>query len=194
MIMPSECAECLKNYMKDGISKVIKQAKQETQQEVLEIIRLRLLCRIRGLDTDIANGYPMELARQEILELNRHLENINWIITDIECAKRRLTDEEEKRFEELKQALTSKIIVQGKTSSKQGGTSFERSNNDVPKLPAENHSQLSRCTKEKREDVHSGKHFITSPADTHNKEKKRVQEIPTASVLVHIENKEKEKE
>ena len=81
------------------------QATQSERARILGLIRLKLICRIRGLDTDIANGYPFKLARQELLEFNRHLTDVKYIIADIECAKRRLTDKEILEFEEL----TSKI-------------------------------------------------------------------------------------
>ncbi|CAK0762149.1 hypothetical protein CCP3SC1AL1_3010008 [Gammaproteobacteria bacterium] len=67
------------------------------------LLQLKALCRIRGLETDISNGHKyFESGLQEYEELLRHLEELRWIIADIECAEGRLTDKEKRRFKEIK--------------------------------------------------------------------------------------------
>lgn len=78
--------------------------------DVLGLVKLRNLIRIRGLKIDIETQNNKDFfkgAKQEIEELNRHLDSINWIIADIECGKSKyLSIPEVREFEKIK-ALAS---------------------------------------------------------------------------------------
>lgn len=72
------------------------------EKRVLEIIKLKRLCRIRGLTLDIQNGHEyFKSAKSEYEELYRHLDKLKWIIADIECAYKYLSDDERKLFKKL---------------------------------------------------------------------------------------------
>ena len=73
----------------------------------LELLKLKCLCRIRGLRVDIQNGYEFEGRLLEYEELLRHLGKIEYIIADIECAKKYLSPKELEQFEKIKQSLNS---------------------------------------------------------------------------------------
>jgi hypothetical protein len=73
-------------------------------EDTLKLLRLKCLCRIRGLSVDIDNAksenalnYHRE-AKAEYEELFRHLDELNFIISDIRCAKKYLSNEEKKEF------------------------------------------------------------------------------------------------
>ena len=74
--------------------------KEKIQQEVMDLIKLKVKCRIRGLQLDYASegGKYFESGKQEMEELLRHLENLDYIIADIDCALKYLTDEEKSQF------------------------------------------------------------------------------------------------
>lgn len=74
------------------------------EKRVLEILKLKCLCRIRGLSLDVENQKNKEFfsgAKQEMEELYRHLDKLKWIIADIECAYKYLSDDERKLFKRL---------------------------------------------------------------------------------------------
>jgi len=75
--------------------------KEKIQQELMDLIKLKVKCRIRGLSLDVKtqkNKDFFEGAKQEMEELLRHLENLDYIIADIDCALKYLTDEEKSQF------------------------------------------------------------------------------------------------
>lgn len=78
------------------------QIRREERKRVLGLLRLKCVCRIRGLGVDINHGYKFEGRLQEYEELLRHLEELRWIVADIECAKKYLSEEERESFERLK--------------------------------------------------------------------------------------------
>ena len=81
--------------------------KLEERERVFELLKLKVICRIRGLSVDIDNGYGefYRGAKIEMGELLRHLENIKYIIADINCALKYLTKEERIKFEQLQKEI-----------------------------------------------------------------------------------------
>lgn len=75
------------------------------EKNVLELIKLRLKCRIRGLSIDIENQKNKDYfrgAKEQFEELLRHLETgVTSIKADIECAYKYLSDDERKLFKRL---------------------------------------------------------------------------------------------
>lgn len=74
------------------------------EKTILELIKLRLKCRIRGLSIDIENQKDKDFyrgAKQEFEELLRHLERIDYIKADIKCAWKYLNNEERNLFTAL---------------------------------------------------------------------------------------------
>lgn len=72
----------------------------------IQLIKLKLLCRIRGLQTDIDNGYGefYKGAKFELEELLRHLEKREYIYEDIECAWKYLGSEERRLYKEIRKS------------------------------------------------------------------------------------------
>jgi len=85
--------------------------------KVLEMIRLRTLCRIRGLGIDIrvTGKEYFRGAKEELEVLYRHLEELRWIEADIECAKRYLSEEDYKKFKKISKKLKYRIERQGES-------------------------------------------------------------------------------
>ena len=90
----------------NGLTRMqIKKIYQTGVEDTLSLIRLKSLCRIRGLSVDIDNAKSENAlnhhrgAKSEYEELYRHLEELKFIIADIECAKKYLSDKEKKEFE-----------------------------------------------------------------------------------------------
>ena len=87
----------------DEINRQKNATRYSTILDVLELMRLKAKCRIRGLEVDLSNGHKyFESGKQEYEELLRHLEKIDYILADIECAKKYLTKEEKIDLEILK--------------------------------------------------------------------------------------------
>ncbi len=89
-----------------------KQIQKEERERVLELIKLKIICRTRGLKVDVSTQEDKEYflgAKEEFETFLRHLSDKNqrptlrWIKADIECAKKYLSDKEKKLFKELKQ-------------------------------------------------------------------------------------------
>lgn len=81
---------------------------QRKIKDILRLLRLKCKCRIRGLSCDIQNCKEGEEkyflgGRSEYEELLRHLEDIKFIIADIDCGEHYLTESEKEEFEELKE-------------------------------------------------------------------------------------------
>lgn len=71
-------------------------------EDTLALIKIKLLCRIRGLDVDISNGHNyFKSSKQELEELYRHLEKLDYIKADIKCAWKYLSKEERKQYLKL---------------------------------------------------------------------------------------------
>ena len=83
----------------------IGQGKTKALDIFLRLMRLKCKCRISGLKIDILNHYKYEGRLDEYEELNNHLEDIKWIIADIECAHKYLDYIEKSEFEELKKEI-----------------------------------------------------------------------------------------
>ncbi len=76
-------------------------------KEILQLIELRTICRIRGLETDvrvvpIKNKDYFRGAKEEMEVLLRHLDALKWIVADIDCATKYLEDDELKKFKYLR--------------------------------------------------------------------------------------------
>ena len=95
------CTEKQAEDILEEINRQKKIAKFEEQQRILSILRIKCLCRIRGLKTDISCGYKHEGRLDEYEELLRHLKEIKWIVADIECGLKYLSDNERKTFYDL---------------------------------------------------------------------------------------------
>lgn len=84
--------------------------KNEIIEEVLELIKLKLICRIRGLQVDINNREDNQYfigAREEFETFLLHLRDekgltLKWIIADIDCATKYLLKAEMERFKEIR--------------------------------------------------------------------------------------------
>lgn len=92
-----------KSAFVNGLTRIqIKNIYKIGVEDTLSLLRLKCLCRIRGLSIDIKNQPNKEYyggAKNEYQELYRHLEELKFIIADIECAKKYLSKEEKKEFE-----------------------------------------------------------------------------------------------
>lgn len=97
----SEIREEVETALRVHHEKVIK--------EVLEFLKLKCLCRIRGLKTDIDNGYQFESGLKEYEELLRHLEKLDYIDADISCAEKYLNKKEKQEFIILRKKLLDKV-------------------------------------------------------------------------------------
>lgn len=70
----------------------------------IELLKLRIKCRIRGLSLDIENQENKDFyigAKQEFEILLRHLEKMKYIKADIECAWKYLNDNERRLYNKL---------------------------------------------------------------------------------------------
>lgn len=89
-----------KSAFVNGLTRIqIKSIYKVAVEDTLSLLRLKCLCRIRGLKVDIENGYKLGAGLNEYEELLRHLDDLNFIIADIECAKKYLSKKEKKEFE-----------------------------------------------------------------------------------------------
>jgi len=61
----------------------MKNKKETSEERVLSLLRLKCICRLRGLEVDIKNNYPFKGRLQEYKELLSHLDDLKWIIADI---------------------------------------------------------------------------------------------------------------
>lgn len=80
----------------------------ELIKDILELLKLKCLCRIRGLGIDISNATNKDYfngSQGEIQELYRHLTKLDYIIADIDCAKKYLNYDELLAFKYLKNKL-----------------------------------------------------------------------------------------
>lgn len=84
------------------IAEGIKFGKSKESINLLELLKLKCKCRIRGLEIDKSNGYKVDIALIEYQELLRHLEQVSFIIADVDCAFKYLNPEEKVLFEKLK--------------------------------------------------------------------------------------------
>lgn len=84
------------------IAEGIKFGKNQESINILELLKLKCKCRIRGLEIDKQNGYKVDIALIEYNELLRHLEQISFIIADVDCDYKYLNEEEKKSFENIK--------------------------------------------------------------------------------------------
>ena len=68
-----------------------------------DLLKLKLLIRIRKLEVDYNTTKKdcYRFARQEFLSLLAHLEKDDWIIADIECGLKYLSDDEKKLFKNI---------------------------------------------------------------------------------------------
>lgn len=95
-----------KSAFVNGLTRIqIKSIYKVAVEDTLTLLRLKCLCRIRGLSVDIDNAKSENAlnyhrgAKAEYEELLRHLDELNFIIADIQCAKKYLSKEEKKEFE-----------------------------------------------------------------------------------------------
>jgi len=108
-----EFRKITRNTDKDigAVTQAIKVALVDHQEKMLRLFRLKCLCRIRGLETDIGvkSNQPSLLfyqgALQEYNKLHYHLSDIKWIVADVDCAIKYLSDEERAEFEKLKKEM-----------------------------------------------------------------------------------------
>lgn len=88
----------INEFIAEGISF----GKKQESINFLELLKLKCKCRLRGLEIDKRNGYKVDIAIQEYQELLRHLEQVSFIIADIDCAEKYLNKEEKNIFANLK--------------------------------------------------------------------------------------------
>lgn len=97
------------SHMKEEMTKW----ENELIKDILEILQLKALCRIRGLSIDIENQPNKDYyggAKNEYQELYRHLEQLKYIIADIDCAEKYLDNDEKSKFKFLKNKLGFKEV------------------------------------------------------------------------------------
>ncbi len=78
---------------------------RELIKDVLELVKLKALCRIRGLGLDISNQDNKDFyngGQKEMQELFRHLQKLDYIVADIDCARKYLNYDELLAFKYLK--------------------------------------------------------------------------------------------
>lgn len=79
--------------------------KEEERNRVMNLLKLKVLCRIRGLTLDIENQKEKsfyEGAKVEMEEIFRHLEDIKYIEADIYFALKYLSNKEKDTFNKIK--------------------------------------------------------------------------------------------
>ena len=91
---------------------------EKSKREIMDLLKLKVKCRIRGLSVDIENGYGdfYKGAKREMEELLRHLESLDYIVADIDCALKYLTDKEKSEFCKI---LTNLNKIKGGLNSSQ---------------------------------------------------------------------------
>lgn len=99
---PIQTGNVAVSFSRETEVKYLEKNRGNKEDRILELLRLKCLCRIRGLRVDIQNGYKFEGRLLECEELLRHLDKLKWIIADIECAEKYLSKEEKEKFERLK--------------------------------------------------------------------------------------------
>jgi len=109
----SDLRNILGDLIKEAIAKSIQSQKQKIIEEILRLLKLKIVCRTRGLTLDIHNQESKDFyigARKELEEFYRHIADLDlkYLIADIECAKKYLDTEEIKEFEELLKSLGEK--------------------------------------------------------------------------------------
>lgn len=85
----------------------------ELIKDVLELLKIKCLCRIRGLGIDIQNQDNPEFykgCQKEMNELHRHLMKLDYIVADIDCASKYLNYDELLAFKYLKNKLGFKEV------------------------------------------------------------------------------------
>ena len=95
----------------EGIEQGYAQALEDVEKIILSLLRLKCVCRIRGLEVDVNNAksdayknyYSGALDEYDVLW--KHLEELRFIIADIECAEKYLSRAEKLEFKRLKQSL-----------------------------------------------------------------------------------------
>ena len=105
----------IEEELKEAIGLTSKFQNQKIIEEILRLLKLKIVCRTRGLTLDIHNQESKDFyigARKELEEFYRHIADLDlkYLIADIECAKKYLDTEEIKEFEELLKTLGEKDV------------------------------------------------------------------------------------
>lgn len=130
------------------------------KKAILELIQLRTTCRIRGLDVDIKTQSNPDffMGAKDVMEtLHRHLDDLKWIIVDIECAMKYLDDDEKKKFKklvkEIKESESFVGHVQACRNSEFEGIDCLENNEQFGFFKSRNDIRPSSCTWIDKEDV-----------------------------------------